>query len=84
MAKCWPRSSGTGTSSRWTCCVAEVEPGPTEAEVGAVGANGEPEHVGVEGDGLVGVVDVDRHVVDPEWLHGPSLAPQPRATGAGT
>src|SRR6056297_1672912 len=57
--------------------VAEIEPGATDGEVGPVAPDGQAEHVGVEADRLVGVGDVDRHVVDREWLHPSSLADTP-------
>jgi hypothetical protein len=49
--------------------VASVQPGAPEAEVGPVGAHPQAEHLDVEGECRVDVVDVDRHVVNPDQSH---------------
>ena len=43
--------------------------GATETEVGSVGALPQPEHAGVEVDGRVDVVDVDRDMVQSDSFH---------------
>ena len=52
---------------------AGVQPRPAESEVGPVTSLGKTQDVGVEGDASLDVVDVDRHMMDGEWLHNASL-----------
>jgi hypothetical protein len=53
---------------------ADVEPGAAKAEIGPVGALGQPEHVHVEASRDLGIGHVDRNVVDRSGLHAQSLA----------
>jgi hypothetical protein len=48
---------------------AEVDPGACDPEVWAVVAQGTPEYFGVEGHGLIDIGDIERDVMDRQWLH---------------
>src|SRR3954468_23087604 len=49
---------------------AGVEPRATELEVRPVVTGGQSEDLGIEGDGSRHVVDVDRDMMNGDWLHG--------------
>ena len=62
---------GHGRLDEVDLLVADVEPGPAEAEVGTVRALAGAEDVDVEPTRLLDVVDVDGDVVEPECTHRP-------------
>ena len=74
-AKCCPRFGGAAAADQVDLLAAGVEPRPVDPEVGTVVTPLQPQHVDVEAQGGVDVVDVDRDVMDPDRLHGSSLAP---------
>src|SRR3954447_5344600 len=61
-----------------------VEPRATELEVGAVVTRGQAEYLGIEGDGSRHVVDIDRDMMNGDWLHRASLRTVRPACPAGS
>ena len=52
----------------------DVEPRASDAEIGAIASGRQAQHVDIEAQRLVDVVDVDRHVMDSDRLHVVSVA----------